>query len=557
MKLRALSTLLIIFFIYGCSATQQITKKQAPEKTVSSQPVSADTVNLDQIDKPPKNWYRLDKQRTQFRGISAKLAYNTLLSDQEPKQQVIVAVIDAGVAIDHEDLDDVIWTNKDEVPNNGKDDDNNGYVDDVHGWNFIGGPNGKNVTFDTYELTRIYARLHERFANADTSTFNAKEWEKYRHYQEIKSDYRHQIEKYLRIYHNILSLERNMNQADKVLTNYFRGDYTYEDLKSLNPTTRELGRAKNIMSYMMEHDIDSARIAKQKKHIYELAKYGYNPNFNPRPIVDDNYADKTERYYGNNEVAASDPKHGTHVAGIIAAERNNGIGIKGIANNVLIMPIRAVPNGDERDKDVANAIFYAVNNGADIINMSFGKGYSPDKWIVDKAVKYASKHGVLMIHAAGNDGSNIDKKPNYPTDQLTKEEDSRAVDLWITVGASGWKPDHIVADFSNYGNSDVDVFAPGVSIYSTVPDNKYKRFQGTSMAAPVVSGVTALLMSYYPDLSTAQIKKIILKSAVDYPGLTVDVPGDSEKTVPFKKLSVSNGIVNVYEAVQLAEKMSE
>lgn len=554
MKIRVLVSSLVVLFVYGCSTPQQAVKS-----TARPLPEPVDSVNFAKLDQPPKNWYRLDEERTQFRGISAKLAYATLLSDQEPKQTVIVAVIDAGVDIHHEDLDDVIWTNKDEIPDNGKDDDHNGYVDDVHGWNFIGGPDGKNVDNDTFELTRIYARLHDRFKNADTTTFNAEEWKKYRYYLEIKSDYRHQIEKYLRRYHNILNLERKMHQADKILTEQFRGDYTYQDLKNLEATTPKLARAKNIMSYIMEHEIDSALIAKVKKNIYEYAKYGYNPNFNPRHIVGDNYADKTERYYGNNDVIGPNPMHGTHVAGIIAAERNNGIGIKGIANSVLIMPIRVVPNGDERDKDVASGIFYAVNNGADIINMSFGKSYSPDKWIVDKAVKYASRHGVLMIHAAGNDGVNIDKKPNYPTDQLTKEEDSRAVDLWITVGASGWKPNNLVADFSNYGNSDVDIFAPGVAIYSTVPNGEYKRLQGTSMAAPVVSGVAALLMSYYPDLTAAQIKKVIMQSAVEYPNMTVTVPhkrNEKAKTVSFSKLSVSDGVVNVVEAVQLAEQIS-
>lgn len=553
MKFKVLLSSLVVLFIYGCSTTQQVTE---PKLTVS-----ADTVNLDSLQKPPKNWYRLDWERTKFRGISSYLTYHTLLNDQEPKQQVIVAVIDGGVDIDHEDLKKNIWTNKDEVPDNGKDDDDNGYVDDVHGWNFIGGPDGKNIDNDTFELTRIYSRLHDKFANADTTTFTDKEWKKYHYYQEIIDDYRYQIEKWVSRYHNISSLQQSMQKADKILTRYFNGPYTYEDVETLHATEQKLAFAKNVMSYIMKNDIDSTMIAEQKKHIYEFAKYGYNPNFNPRPIVGDDYSDKTEQHYGNNDVAGPDPKHGTHVAGIIAAVRNNGIGMNGVANNALIMPVRAVPNGDERDKDVANAIFYAVNNGADIISMSFGKSYSPNKWIVDKAVKYADKHGVLMIHASGNSSENIDKKPNYPTDQLTKQEDSQAVSLWIEVGASSWKAvPNMVAPFSNYGNSDVDVFAPGASIYSTVPNDKYERLQGTSMATPVVSGIAALLMSYYPDTTPAQIKKIIIKSAVDYPTTKVVPPHkDSEDPalVPFKQLSVSNGIVNVYKAVKLAEKMSE
>lgn len=555
MKFRILVSSLIILLVYGCSTTQQTLQKAL------SLPVPVDTVNFATLEQPPENWYRLDEERTQFRGISAKLAYATLLNDQEPKQKVIVAVIDGGVDINHEDLNDNIWTNKDEIPDNGKDDDNNGYVDDIHGWNFIGGPKGKNVGNDTFELTRIYSRLHDKFENADTAAFNSEERQGYKYYLDIKGDYRYQIEKYAGLYKNILNLERSIQQADKVLREQYHGDYSYEDLKNLETATRKLAFAKNVMSYAMENEIDSALIAEQKKQIYEFAKYGYNPNFNPRHIVGDDYADKTELFYGNNDVAGPDPMHGTHVAGIIAAERNNGIGMNGIANNVLIMAIRVVPNGDERDKDVANGIRYAVNNGADIINMSFGKSYSPHKWIVDKAIKYADEHGVLMVHASGNSSENIDVKPNYPTDQLSKAEDSPSIDLWLEVGATGWKPGKgFVADFSNYGNQDVDVFAPGESIYSTVPNGEYKRLQGTSMAAPVVSGVAALLMSYYPDLSAAQIKEIIMKSAVEYPNLRITVPHKADMeatTAPFSDLSVSDGVVNVYEAVKLAEKMTK
>jgi subtilisin family serine protease len=313
------------------------------------------------------------------------------------------------------------------------------------------------------------------------------------------------------------------------------------------------------MSYVMKNGIDSAAIAKRKKDIYHNAKYGYNPDYSPRNIVNDNYQDKTQHYYGNNQVDADGPFHGTHVAGIISAIRNNGIGMNGIANYVHIMPIRVVPDGDERDKDVANGIRYAVDNGADIINMSFGKRYSPDRKVVDQAIKYADEHGVLMVHAAGNSSDNTDKKPSYPTDQFMNLKYG-VPDLWISVGATSWKPDsNFVASFSNYGKKTVDLFAPGVDIYSTVLNNKYKRESGTSMAAPVVSGVAAVIMEYFPKLSAAQVKIAIMKSAKKYPGKMVIYPHKQDKkgkTGLFSKLSASGGVVNLFSALQLAQKMS-
>jgi len=557
MKKRIILLLFFIISFYGCSTTQQATQPAPKKQPINNQK----KIDFSTLREPPKDWYRLDEKQTQFRGISSELAYRTLLKNKKPKKQVIVAVIDGGVDIDHEDLKSVIWTNKDEIPNNQKDDDNNGYVDDVHGWNFIGGPDGKNVHHDTFELTRIYRKLHKQFSDVDTTQLNQKEQEKYNRYKKIKSSYEREVRKLQTQYNNIESLEQSMKQAKAILDQHF-GDstYTYEDVQNLQPTDQQMNFAKNVMGYVMKNNIDSAMIADQKKNIYNEAKYGYNPDFHTRQIVGDDYRDKTQRYYGNNDVAGPGPFHGTHVAGIIAADRTNNIGIKGIASNTLIMPVRAVPDGDERDKDVANAIRYAVDNGADIINMSFGKGYSPHKEVVDAAVKYANKHGVLMVHAAGNDGENTDANPDYPTDQYGKNLKGGIAKLWISVGANTWKPnEHFIASFSNYGDKTVDLFAPGFDIYSTVPNNKYKREDGTSMAAPVVSGTAALIMAYYPNMSARQVKNIILKNTTKYSDLQVIVPhgGNSDNTEkkPFSALSLSNGEVNVYKALQAAEKM--
>lgn len=284
--------------------------------------------------------------------------------------------------------------------------------------------------------------------------------------------------------------------------------------------------------------------------------FGYNEKFDPRSIVGDNPAKLREKGYGNNDLIGPDARHGTHVAGIIAANRKNNKGIMGVADNVQIMVIRAVPDGDERDKDIANAIFYAVDNGAHIINMSFGKAYSPNKAFVDEAVKYAERKGVLLIHAAGNDAKNLEVENNFPNKSFAKGKGE--AELWLEVGASAWKADNMefVANFSNYGKTKVDIFAPGVDIYATTPQQSYEYLSGTSMAAPATSGVAALVMSYYPELSAQEIRTILMESSVKYKETVVNKPG-TQNSIPFGELSVSGGIANAYEALLLAEKMSQ
>ena len=566
MKKHLLNILLCSIIFYSCSTTETATDPDTQTPEMPEEPEQQQkTVDFSTLLEPPQDWHHLDEEESQFRGISSQRAYEILLKDKSPKEEVVVAVIDGGIDIDHEDLKEVIWVNEDEIPNNQKDDDGNGYVDDVYGWNFIGGPDGKNVEHDTFELTRIYRELHPKFSEIDTTVLSKEKREEHEYYKEIRSAYEEEVKDLDQQYTNIQSLEQSMEQADAILMEHFgSASYSYEDIQNLEPTSQDINFAKNVMSYVLENDIDSTVIADQKKQVYQFAKYGYNPDYHTRPIVGDNYEDKTEQYYGNNDVAGPDPSHGTHVAGIIAAVRDNGIGINGVATGTKIMPVRTVPNGDERDKDVANAIRYAVDNGADVINMSFGKSYSPHKEVVDQAVKHADEQGVLMVHGAGNSSKNTDENESYPTDvyaSTTTSGDSVAT-LWIGVGATSWKPnEEFIATFSNYGDRTTDLFAPGVDIYSTMPDNKYERQDGTSMAAPVVSGTAALIMAYYPDLTPQQVRQIILNSSVKYSNQEVLVPtegnnqGASERKL-FPELSASDGLVNVYNALQAAEELS-
>lgn len=509
------------------------------------------------VEAPPENWFNLDPTRDQVRGISTELAYQELLKGRTSRT-VVVAVIDSGIDIEHEDLKDNIWVNADEIVGNGLDDDNNGYVDDIHGWNFIGGKDGKNVIHDSFEITREYARLQEKFEDVDIMSLKRKELREFAYFYELEKDYEEKYEEYQQQYYEIRQFYQLYNQAYELMEEALEGaPVNLENVQNFETEDPQMTYVKNILSYALENGITSEALESDVEELENRLKYGMDPEFNPRDIVGDNYSDLDEKGYGNNDVEGPDAMHGTHVAGIIAANRTNELGMKGIADNVRIMVLRAVPDGDERDKDIANAIMYAVDNGAHIINMSFGKDYSPQKARVDEAVKYAEKNDVLLVHAAGNDGENIDEENNFPTAAYKKAHGKKRAKNWIEVGASSWKEDEgFVASFSNYGDEFVHIFAPGVDMYSTVPDQEYKDSQGTSMAAPVVSGVAALLRSYFPDLSAEEVKDIILASARKFPGRVSKPGGEEGETVNFASLSVTGGVVNAYEAVNLALQRS-
>jgi len=505
----------------------------------------------------PNDWFLRDPEQDHLQGVSAEKAYSTLLKGQ-PSRPVIVAVIDSGIDIEHEDLKNVIWTNEKEIPGNGIDDDKNGYVDDVHGWNFIGGKDG-NVNEDTYELTREYIRLKKKFENSGDRKIPKKQKAEYESYLKIKDKYQKLKAKNEQQYEQYKNLYVNVAMSADTLQKVLHTDtLTAEALTAYTPSDPTLifakGLVMNVMKNMGDGD-DLNELIEQLKEGYDyfrvIVEFGYNEDFDSRKIVGDNYTNSYEKNYGNNDVTGPDPMHGTHVAGIIAADRKNDIGIKGIADNVKIMSVRTVPNGDERDKDVANAILYAVNNGAKIINMSFGKNFSPEKEAVDKAVKYAEQKGVLLIHAAGNDGEDIDVDKNYPSRFYL---DGKEAKNWLEIGASSaGSTQEFVGSFSNYGKKQVDLFAPGVDIYSTVPGNKYKDESGTSMASPSTAGVAALVLSYFPELSAVELKNILRNSTRKFDGLEVQKPGGGKAL--FSDLSNTGGLISAYEAVKMAQDL--
>ncbi len=517
------------------------------------------------------NWYHHSRTSDAPSNIGTDDVYENILKNKTG-QTVVVAVIDSGVDIEHEDLQSSIWVNYDEIPDNGIDDDQNGYIDDIHGWNFIGGKDGSQVGADTYEMVRIYAQLRKKYNDIDPASLSDKELEEYNLFNEygkkIESSIKSSKQKYDEFERESEALYPAMDVIKSLYQDSLLNEVVIDSLFKVGQQDQMI--AANILSFFLKElgyvpSYEEIRvqvtdpIEEALKYYGTKWKYSWNPDFDPRDIVGDNYEDVNEQYYGNNMVEGPDAMHGTHVSGIIAAVRNNQIGMNGITNNAKIMVIRAVPDGDERDKDVQNAIRYAVDNGASIINMSFGKGHSPEKQAVDDAVRYAEKHDVLIVHASGNSNANLDDTPNYPNDHFLHPKGflfwkKKKAKNWISVGAAGpEKGENMVAGFSNYSKTDVDVFAPGVHIYSTVPDNKYEISQGTSMAAPVITGVAALIRSYFPKLTAQQVKEALLLSTTPDDTL-VKKPG-SEELVPFSSLSASGGVIDVTSAIKVASKM--
>jgi cell wall-associated protease len=521
-------------------------------------------------------WHMLDPVKDGVPGVSANRAYEELLKGKK-SQPVVVAIIDSGTETFHEDLRNNIWLNEDEIADNGIDDDKNGYVDDVHGWSFIGGKDG-DVSVDNLEFTRIYRDLKARFGNvSDPSNLNAADKTEYEKFLNMDRQYQKRMKDAQENYSQYAMLASIYENANNNIANYLgKTNFTLEEVKAIEPEDEMMSASVGFIILAMEQGF-AGELAEGVKHFETMIQYQLNLEFDPRELVGDNYADLSERYYGNNHVDGPEGEHGTHVGGIVGAVRN-GTGMNGVCENVKLMVIRCVPNGDERDKDVANAIRYAADNGARVINMSFGKSYSPHKAAVDDAVRYAESKNVLLVHAAGNDSKNVDVEPNFPKD---KYNDGTYCSTWLEIGASGPSKEMLIADFSNYGKQSVDVFAPGVDIYSTIPGSQYKENSGTSMAAPVTSGVAATILSYYPELSAADVKKIIMQSAVDYRKTKVVtfVPRKGmgkffakifiskkknestnppareykEKKVKFGNFSVTGGVVNLYEALKLAE----
>ena len=524
----------VLFIFISCGTVAPIIS--TPIESIDKTPLKISELTEEQ----QHTWGHLDLVADTIPGMSVNKAYNEIIKGQKGKETVVVAVLDSGIDIDHEDLDDVIWVNKDEIPNNGKDDDNNGYVDDINGWNFLG--EGYN---EQLELTRILAKGDAN--NPDYKRAQANYDEQYQLWQQRRGQN-----------NQILPVLIESNKA--IVDHLGQESYTKAEVDAIKTTDQSLLRHKSIISQTYGFGIGTISetleaFEQQKQQINESLDFNLNKDFNGRKTGDDPN-DFSQKFYGNNNVKPSskEESHGSHVAGIIASERNNGKGVNGVANNVKIMSVRVVPNGDEYDKDVALGIRYAADNGAKIINMSFGKDFSPHSDWVRDAIVYAQTKDVLVVNAAGNESKDVDTEYSFPDDTFNNQE---VANNMITVGALDSKyGSDIVAGFSNYGKANVDVFAPGAQIYSTFPENEYKAIGGTSMAAPATAGVAALIRSFYPSLSAIQVKQIIMDSGLPIQKNVV-VGGDADDVRSFSSLSKSGKIVNAYNALILASQIAK
>lgn len=500
-------------------------------------------VSAQDVDKKVLNWYNGGGT-----GMQTEKAYKML--KKRKSETVVVAIIDSGIDIEHEDLKGKIWTNTDEIPGNGKDDDNNGYIDDIHGWNFLGNANGENANSMRLERTRILAKLTAKSETSQLTKEEADLLEKVK--AEVEAE-RSTYEGYLGQMGMLKPMIENV--PTMVEEKLGKKDYTEKDIEKWIKKHPEDEQLMGLALAVVSGQLTLETIEKQKEQIQNMLDTHHNVDFNGREVVGDDPDDFSDVNYGNNDVEGPDALHGTHVGGIVGAIRGNDLGGDGVAENVLLMSLRAVPDGDEFDKDIALAIRYAVDNGAQVINMSFGKAYSPHAEEVFEAFKYADSKGVLCIHAAGNDDKDIDVEPNFPTSMYSFQ--TQKLDHFITIGASTrTKKDKLAASFSNWGQKGVDVFAPGHEIYNSVPQSDYMTLQGTSMACPMVSGVAAMLKSYFPTLSMKEIKDIILSSAKSYKGKQQYQPGTKEH-VDFATLSVTGGVVNVKNAVKACKALEK
>ena len=548
--------LLAAGIITGCSST-------AP-KVVSTPVKNIDAIPLkvrDLSDAELKNWTNKDLMQDTIPGMSVDRAYAEIIKKNRPSP-VIVGVVDSGVDVDHEDLKNVIWINTDEIPGNGKDDDNNGYIDDIHGWNFLGDAVAENM-----EYVRIYKDLKPKYEGKSESSISTADREEFALYKSAKAEYEKEYDESVQTRDQYLQIKEQIVTAHNAVSKELgTEDYTKEQLSDFKPGNDQMNQYKSILS-QIQYNVNE-NIPEALEELNDAIDYykdrlttHFNLELNGRAIVGDDPYDITDTDYGNNEVSGPEAdkknaKHGTHVAGIIAADRSNEIGLKGVSNNARILVVRAVPDGDEYDKDIALGIRYAVDNGAKVINTSFGKYFSTNpEWVID-AIKYAADNDVLIVNAAGNEGLNLDTNRVYPNDQ-DPSNTSEVADNFLTVGALNYEyGSGLVANFSNYGKTNVDVFAPGTKIWSTTPNDEYEYLQGTSMASPAVAGIAAIIRGYYPQLTASQVKQVIMDSGLTT-NATVIIGGDKSNTKKFESLSSSGKMANLYNALILADQISK
>ncbi|WP_420571373.1 S8 family serine peptidase [Kordia sp.] len=542
---KLLFLILSIYFVVACKSLYpiKVDKIPVPKSKISKQDW--------------RNWQHKDIYIDSIPGISLDKAYKELLKDKKG-DTIIVALLDNRIDSEHEDIKDFIWVNNNEIPNNNKDDDDNGFIDDVNGWNFLGNINGENVGRARFESTRIIEKYEKVFSDSNINAISKENNDNFKLYKKAKEAYAKSLDEVNYGFHYFDSLDQNKINLEKELSETFPNiNLTIKNLEKVkkdHPTKAD--EITTYISYLKYPDWSESRRAS----LQAFLKIHLNLDYKEREVIGDNVEDLNDTNYGNGNITASTSSshnHAIKVAGVLGANRQNNIGIRGISNNLKIMPVSVSPTGDEQDKDIALGIRYAVDNGAKIIIMTFTKFLvQHEDWLSD-ALKYAEKNDVLIVLSAGNSASNSDFKKTYPNDYNSKNIEY--INNVIVVGGIRNSLDEkLVSEFSSYGKNNVDVFAPARSIYTTLRNNKYGYESGTSMSAPIVAGIAALIRCHYPNLTAPEVKQIIMKSGISL-NIMVNKPSTSKEKelVPFSSLSKSGKIVNAYNALLMAEEVSK
>jgi len=553
MKIKIIKIWFILIILISCD-------KKINHKYIISENLLLNKTQL-LSDKELKNWYVKDILDDTISGISLDKVNSKLIRNNKGKN-VVIAVIDTEIDTNHEDLKGDFWVNNNEIPNNGLDDDKNGYIDDTHGWNFIGNIKGDNIIYSSFESTRIikeFKNIYENKIDSDVSPSQLFQYNQYKRALQYRQSELKTINAVLKRGPKII--KRYKDALQKVSPFLDEVDFTQKKLDSLKKEHNNLEPDINFLISCIQYNLKLKDLEKDLAFNRRKIDIYHNLDYNDRKILNENSNDLHDTNYGNNSVNSNSEKlyHGTEVAGVLAAKKIDNIKPKGFGDFIKIMPLCISSNGDEHDKDIALAIRYAVNNGAKIINITFGKTFSLRPNWVNDAIKYAESNDILIVCSAGNGNLDLDIKQNYFHPKDTNQEKQEIVGNFIRVGASGHKIDSsLKASFSNYGKTEVDVFAPGVDIYTLMPNNKYKSDSGTSLSSPIVSGIAALLLSQYPDLKASQVKQIIMDSGVEYTiPQKIRLQGTKKDTlIPFNQLSKSGKIVNAYNALIMADSIA-
>jgi len=512
------------------------------------------------------NWWKIDYGQDSLASISwnkgLKYAYKT---NNYPKKQIKVAILDTDFDLNHNMLLDLIAINKDEISRNNKDDNQNGFVDDYAGWNFLG---IKNKDSALAHVLMEETRILRKFDSLSYQTLKKRNKIPFK-YIEVKSSFDSIVKSLQRDINPYINIEENYTYVMDTLRKLIPDKISLSSLTDYKTQNDTIMGYVNFAKYYYENDFpydEFIDYLKLKKLSLDICM---NLSYDNRMLLQDKPNNLRDKNYGNPIFGKNIQllSHGTTVSGVIAhalLDSSNTKNKNTIPNYpIKILPITFTGIGDFTDKDFYLGFKYAISNGANIINISQGKTFSMTPKILFKALKLAKRRNVLVVMSAGNQAMSLDENWRFPQ-SISKLYEKNFSNVLI-VGASSKKLNkNLLDEDSNYGLKSIDIFAPGEDIPTTLPNNEFTTKSGTSFAAPIVTNVAALLWSHYPKLKASEIKKIIMQSGAEYDGL-VNVPCDLEKNQfcknnpqkqKFNLLSRSGKIINALNALKLAEKLT-